>query len=637
MRETDREHQGTLRERARRGLGALKRARGVRIAALCLGALYATYLLVANALLGFHWLDRIVTTADGTVEMHIGRGWSVWPGRVHLRDFALRLDGEDQQVRVSVARATTSLSLWRLLRREIRLDHVRADDVSFRLRMRVEAITADNAERVAAYPDIPGALGPPTRAAAPNIEPEPVDKRWHVDLRDVDVLAREVWIQEYRLEGLVHAHGGFALWPGKSLVVAETSTTVAPALVHVGERTLTRDFTLERSRTHIAEVALDSATAATVLEHLQAAAEGRATLDDASFLDVYAAHGVPRVRASPTDSSFDLRFAAGRFLRGSKALVNVPEGSATATGLSVRGALVVRVDVENDGDLGFGLDASQLALTIASLPSTQKAPWTLHELSLRQQLHVAVGDPVEAGLGAYQGELRTPTLGWFEDVSELGVKTRGNLHASAKLTRGGDGRIRGPWHAELHDAHVSSDSLTFRGEGSARGELLTEKNPAQGVRLSATRAELPQVSMQARGAEPRASWVRIDVPSASWASEPQSQIRLNAALAAANSGPVAAYVNSAAGEVLGPIAARFVQKPGLRADLSVATLESNVTVRMPRARLGDVDVVCKLSKQAERTRLHCALSQGTLSMGVRIEGGVPMVLPNVGPEWLAAQ
>ena len=124
-----------------------------RALVVVLGA-YVLYLVLANVFLGFHLLDRVATSDDGTVELRTGRAWSLWPGRASVRDFVLRLDSDDLQLRLTVAKATTSVSLWRLLRHQVSLSDVEAEGTSFRLRMRVESIPPEDKERIAAYPEI---------------------------------------------------------------------------------------------------------------------------------------------------------------------------------------------------------------------------------------------------------------------------------------------------------------------------------------------------------------------------------------------------------------------------------------------------------------------------------------------------
>ena len=607
----------------------------MRRVALVVAAAYVGYLVLANVFLGFHVLDRIVTSDDGTVELRTRHAWSFWPGRASVRGFVLRLDNDDSQLRIVVERATASVSLWRLFRREVRLSSVESSGVSFRIRMRVDAVTPDNEKRVAAYPDIEGALGPPVAAAAKPVGPTPVDESWHVDLRDSDNRADEVWIQEYRLTGDIHAVGSFALWPGKSFVLRPSTAHVQGGVVRVGPHQITDDLQLESEPAEITEIALASTHGSDVLKSLTASAHGGSTLQDASFLDVYP--HVPELRVQPSKSTFDARFVRGEFVRGTSGELVVPHGSFRTQGLALRGTVIVRLRVPDDGDLELGADSSASELELDALPSTKQEPWTLHETSARQILHAVLGEHAHLGLGSYHGEVRTPTLGWFEDLAKLGTKSRGHASVSYELQRDGEGNIHGPWKAHVDEGVLWSEHISATVTSTAHGHLSTKSNPAEGVTVSAVTVEAPHASVHAKRFEPRATWFRADVPSFTIASEPKFQLRATAELAAGNGNLVAGVVESEAGLVLGPIAAQLVQGDGMNVRVGVAVLEDEINVEVPSAEVGAVHAKGFWRRRRGHSLLVGLLQHAPLSVGVRIGEGVPLVVPAAPDSWFMAQ
>lgn len=610
----------------------------LRRALVAVFALYAAYLVAANVFLGFHLLDRIVTSDDGTVELRTGRAWSLFPGRASVRDFVLRLDGDTTQLRITVAEADASVSLWRLFRRELRISGVEARDASVRVRLRVETIHPGNADRVAAYPDIEGALGPPLLSAAKAVPATPVEEAWDVDLRDVDVTASEVWIQEYRLTGNVSAAGGFAVWPGKDFTLHPSKARVGAGLVRVGPREVTRDLEITTATAEITTLSLVEVGAAKALALLTASVSGTSTLQDASFLDVYAEHHVPHVRVEPSATTFDARFVRGQFVQGTTSRILVPHGSITMPGAALQGAVVLRVQVPHDGELELGADSDAGQLSIDALPSTKSAPWTLHGTSVRQVLHVVVGEPFQVTVGAYKGEVRTPTLGWFEDLAELGVQSRGRAGATFDLQRDADGPIHGSWKAHVDDGVFSSDSLTVNVSNRASGQITTKKNPAEGVTVSGAHVEAPGAAVRATGFAPHATWLRVDVPSAFVATEPRFEARVTAAITGGDGGLVAGVVESRLGLVLGPIAAHFLVPPAMSALVGVAAVNDDVTFEASRATVGAVDAKGFWFRHRGRKVLAAVLQHAPLSIGVRIDDGVvPLVVPAAPAGWLETQ
>jgi len=611
----------------------------LRRALIALLSTYAAYLLLANVFLGFHLLDRVVTSDDGTVELRTGRAYSFIPGRASVRDFVLRLDNENMQVRLTVARATTSVNLFKLLSREIKLSGVEASGVSFRIRMRVDAIRPDNAERVAAFPDIEGALGPPLLSAAIPVPENPVEKAWHVDLVDAVVHADEVWIQEYRVTGDVSAAGGFMLWPGKDFMLRPSTFHVGAGMVRVGPRIVTNDMKIRTGTADIAKLSLPDTLGPDILRYLTASASGSSTLQDASFLEVYPSAGIPQIRVEPSRSTFLARFAGGKFLEGTTATVDVPQGSARVEGsFVVSGAVHGRIAVPKDGEIEIGADSALTQLELSYLPSTKAAPFSAHNTSFRQTLQVAVGEPLRAGVGAYRSELRTPTLGWMEDLAKGGLKTRGRGVGTIDLTRDASGAITGSFTARLEEATLTTKDLTANVSSVTRGGVVTKSKPEEGVTVTRVTVEAPRASVQADGRPPHTTWFRADIPSVTVTLSPRTEVRASADLSAGDGGLVAGIVESQIGVVLGPVAAHFLEgPPGMSVRAGLATLERDITLEVPRARVGKVESKGFFVRRGGKMRLAVMLLNAPFVVGLRIDDGVPTVAPAVGLDWLDAQ
>jgi len=189
--------------------------------------LWPLYLVVANVWLHRGGLERMLNRRPERLAIHWDSAWTVWPGVVHVRGFAMRNQTRVFQWWLAVDRGTVDIDLWNLQERELRLGPVSGSGAAFRLRRRLDAPARSLPARQELYPPIPGFANPPR--AKPEVLYPPRARRepWHVQISGVSLDdVREVWIEEVRFAGQARVAGGFDL-------VARQRLKVDPSRVEI--------------------------------------------------------------------------------------------------------------------------------------------------------------------------------------------------------------------------------------------------------------------------------------------------------------------------------------------------------------------------------------------------------------------
>src|SRR5690606_29452259 len=113
----------------------------VAVAALALG-----WLLLINLALWTGLVARAVTgeRERATLKLEHGFAWCVWPTRVHLSDFDLRIETHGWQMALAAESATIDLHLLQLLSRRFSADHVDLDGLNLTFRSKREEGQAED-------------------------------------------------------------------------------------------------------------------------------------------------------------------------------------------------------------------------------------------------------------------------------------------------------------------------------------------------------------------------------------------------------------------------------------------------------------------------------------------------------------
>src|SRR4051812_36122920 len=216
---------------ARRGR---RMPRWLRIGLWCLVGFELVYLVGANVFLNFGLLPLAFESTD-QVKATVSSGWSVWPGRVHVRN--LRLIFKDQNVQFSVDMVSASMvvHLSELARHRFHGSHLRGEGVSYRMRHRVDP-WSKHEPSVAALPPIPEFSSPPVfEARVPERDLSDAEYNlWTVHFDDIDAQVSEVWVQAFRYVGKGRVRGQFQLKPARNLWVGPALLELEPGRLSAG-------------------------------------------------------------------------------------------------------------------------------------------------------------------------------------------------------------------------------------------------------------------------------------------------------------------------------------------------------------------------------------------------------------------
>jgi hypothetical protein len=582
-----------------------------------------------NAVLKLGGVAKLVNDGTDDAHLELGGGYSWIPGKVDVRDLALRFEDANVQFQVIVARARASINLTGLLRKRLHISDLEADGVRFLFRHKVTSVSG-NERRLVHFPRIPGFADPPLLKPEP---PSDKTKNWAIELENVRAQGVELWFMEYRYTGSAEVTGGFELVPGRRLRVGPARVVFTAGELGIGSRRpLARrvngslDFRfreanpdpipgLEIFRQISAKVALDAEVFDLEVANLY--------LTDASGIAVRRGKSALEARLELRDG----RLAPESFLSvHGKEPVHVVFPSWAARGrldaeVRVRAQgkapprLVVAASLERGG-ASFGAatageepDASVQALraSITTDNADVARPWKLEEASFR-----AEGGRVE-DLRALEsgGERRILEGGslWFYAHAELAATGSWSGAARADSRRM---RLRIGERRSLVDATFTMAAESPRRD-LAEGAL---RDVALEVR-SAERAEDDDESLDASLRARRIEWREF----------PPKTLRGSADFAAPHSEPLFRAVGAPAVLVsLWPDApvdasARFVYD------------ESAFDLRLDRAKSGAFRAMGRL-KVCSPPKGAFVVKSGAFSVGFSVREGSVRVVPLAGDDWL---
>lgn len=325
--------------------------RAARSGLLVLFGLELLYVLIANVVLSFGIIPDAVARATPHVKLKWDRAWTIWPGRVNVSGYRMQLEDDYAvQLDLAVEHSSASISLLPLLRRQIRIDHVRAWGVAYRMSTKVTAATAESsARRIAAFPHVDAFAFPPLKpdTEPPPLTPEQIERLFSVELTDIEAEISELWVDEYRYVGPAHLAGGFGLEPLKKLWVGPASMSFAGGRLTGGEHVLLPRFVASLQLT-VAPVALGGAAPGGVLGAFSAAVRCATQLGDLGvaelYLDDVAVRGAGWLM-------LDLKAREGRVTEGSTASVSLHSLEARGAGFRLAGAAELGVSVTGEGKL----------------------------------------------------------------------------------------------------------------------------------------------------------------------------------------------------------------------------------------------------------------------------------------------
>ena len=206
----------------------------LRFLACALLGLWFLYLIGANAFLNFNVLP-LAFASTNQVKATIAGGWTVIPGRVHVRRARVTFQDHNVQFSIDMEHGFLVLALRELGQRSFHVLQLRGEGVRFRMRNRIDPW--DKSEPwVGALPPI-AEFSSPAVYEAYVVEPPIPDAQydlWKVHFDDVDVGVAELWAQQFRYWGKGRARGKFQLKPARELWVGPATLDLEPGLLSAG-------------------------------------------------------------------------------------------------------------------------------------------------------------------------------------------------------------------------------------------------------------------------------------------------------------------------------------------------------------------------------------------------------------------
>lgn len=593
---------------------------------LVLAGLELIYLLAANLVVRSDLIKSAVAGAEG-FGLEYGRAYTLWPGHVHVEDFALRVEDYNVQFQVELDRAELDIALSELLFKKFHVTRLDAQGTSFRMRHKLITVGAD-AERVAAYPPIEGFADPPYYVG---VRPPsfPDDDLWSVRIDNVTAHTDELWVLEHRFRGQATARGSFVVAPTRWVQVSAATLDIERGKLELGEH-LVAASVKGRIRCDVPDMDVQATEGSQVFREISSHIALELDGGKLDFLRAYLARFGPLHYSGKGAWHLDLRVQSGVVQEGSSVSLLAKPLVVSRGDLGVSGdvmlSLVRRDDAGPEG-LALAFNAPEL-LAHRSGPAKNDSP---RLRGLRGSLSLRAADlagEMRVGAGRLAAEeLAIPDLGWLRLArTQLG----GSLRAKAQLQRDERGYLSG--HAELWatDAAFARDDVRLTGALASQVSLAPSKPAALALR----EARLELRAFQIRSGERHSQ--RFD------ATVQSPRLELRSGTTPTLRGSLAASVSSTeallplfVGSVVRDVGAEALALRRLTGQADLKLSPERVALRRISLQSGRLRMRGHLEQRESQAAGAMLLSSGPLNVGVTLEDGTTRVSPFVGDDWLA--
>jgi hypothetical protein len=599
----------------------------LRRVVLVLVGLELLYLVIGNAILRSQLIQSAIAEADG-FHLQVSRAYTLWPGRVYLRDFRLRVEDYNVQFELTFDRGTVDISLSELAFKKFHVTKLDADGTRFRMRHKLITV-GDDAERVAAYPPIAGFADPPyyVGVRAPPI-PDDEYNLWQVRIDNVTARARELWLMEIRFVGEAVARGSFVVRPARWVQVTGSELTLERGSLRLGQH-----LVAERVRGHIRcdvpDMDVQATEGSQVFREISSRIELRLSEGRLSFLQAYLARLGSARYDGQADYHVDLKLQRGVVQPGSRiAMLAAPLVLQHEFG-NLTGDAMVSLTRATD-DLSGKLDlAANAPLLRANSPRRSGPGPSIH--GLRGSLSVLAANLAgQLSLGDAQlavEDVKVPDLSWLDsDATKLGGSLRGQL----QLQRSAAGLLAGQGEVSVSNGRVARDAFAASAQLQAR--LAVAPSRTSNLVVSRMQLDLQELTMRQgpQRTKPVAAsltgeGLRVDANGAP-AARGQLSLRLSSTEAI-----LPLFVGGALREV-GSAALELKSLNG-RADLELTG--ERMALTHIDARSGRLRLQGHVEQRRRQPTGALLLSSGPLNVGVTLKNGGTEVSPFVSDDWLA--
>jgi hypothetical protein len=611
----------------RRTMKRWKRALGILAVTVATLALF--YPVAGNLFLAFG-LRRVATDLD------YRSAWTVWPGRVHLKEFELHVQSDTVEWMLAAQAATVNLDLFALVHHEVHLREVRADGLRFRLRLRVMPEDAGDPKLLALPPIVPFDDPPIQVAGAP--DPEILRGEypyWVARIDESDARVTEIWIGPYRFQGEARSRGDFYVAPHRAIAMGPATLDVKDGAVTLAGDEVARGIE-GRVTCAIDRFDPDTLRDRAILRAFTSTVRLEAQVPSLAFLGFY----VPASHARFEDGSGALHADAGllhgRLVAGSaleletdrirtllpsfeivssaKLDWRVPEGDDERTVLRAR---VPAASVWRDG-----VEVPPASITNASVSYTTAGSDLATELGF-------------GGFSARAPRVHADDIRWLTKVHD-GAPVRldaGRTTLSGELEIDADHRAHGQATVAIAGAALVVKDSVLRGDIDATATVHGEDVVAsRRLALEGGNVILSHAAVT-RGKSRNYLGARADLEGG------HLDFKSGFAFDLASHGLVTdtdAVLDLLGSPALSKAAADVFAAGMANADAKLAYADGLFTVKITQGKSGATHVQGEVRKRDDATEAAFVVGAGLLSLGVLIEHDHVTLVPEAGDHWLDA-
>lgn len=303
----------------------------------------------ASLFLEFVLRDLINNSTD---EVKIGYryAYSVWPGRVMVKDLTFRLQDSNVQMYFEMPQVAVGVNIFTLLKRKFTTRYVDAGELKFFLRFRREAKDAKQIS-LKALPEIPG-ITSILKEEKQKLSREPSNP-WKVEIRGITIDdAKEIWFEEFRYVGNTKIQGGFFLYPKTRVEVFPSKLEFRNGKVFLSDKSISEHLEGNVSAT-IALFDPDKVPGLEIFNFVTGQVDLHAQVDGLEFINYYLRNAKQvRFQGGAGEGRVFVKLKEGEFQWGSSLEIESKDLDIQLWNQSLHGRGLVRWKVEEENSLG---------------------------------------------------------------------------------------------------------------------------------------------------------------------------------------------------------------------------------------------------------------------------------------------
>lgn len=469
------------------------RGRALKVVALSIATLWLTYLVVGNGLL---WSGTIESWVDDSDDLDVSfrEPYTLFPGRVHLKDFELRLNDSSVQMLLAFDSATVDVALFELPKRTFHVEKLRGDDMVLRLREKIDDTPSDR-RKARYYPPIEGFDGLPLKA--PQREDSSDDdesESWVVRLEGIQTTVSEIWVQNLRYVGPGKLSGGYRLHPKRRLRIGPASAQLGPGTLTVGARKPLLADLQGDIRVTVAPHDLDDGQGWAFFRHFSAQGTLRSRVEGSLLAPMIdpATLSVERGRGSLV---LKLDIDRGKMHHGSMARYRTQALTLLAPRVRVSGDTRVEAEVKPDGKGTLLLAAEHLELGARGAPDLPAARIEGPQVLMRSNT-TDLAEPWNMDRAKLELRgIRVPDFRLLNPLLDTQLFEGGNAKAKVEAEIAPDGSASGRAAIDVTNMKLALDDFTLHMTGKITSGLRQPKANVPNGRLVEPRVKLEHLAL----------------------------------------------------------------------------------------------------------------------------------------------